>query len=107
MNQTYQYKSWGELFELHIFRTHYIDNGRLAIGANTTLGEPFGLFTININDGPLAENEAYIDTNNMPNAVDFLVNNGLAERTNRVGKSGFCTYPVVKIFLDKIEEVEE
>lgn len=53
-----------------------------------------------------AEGEAYIDTNNCPWAVEFIEKEGLGKRTGRMGRSGYCTYPVVKFDMEKVKEKE-
>ena len=62
--------------------------------------------TVCLCDRSLGEDEAYIDTNNCPWAVDFIEQEGLGKRTGRTGKSGYCTYPVVKFDMEKVREKE-
>lgn len=62
--------------------------------------------TVCLCDRSLGEGEAYIDTNNCPWAVDFIEQEGLGKRTGRTGKSGYCTYPVVKFDMEKVKERE-
>lgn len=99
----YTYKLYDEIYEINLMRSTYLDNGNTAIIAETKEGEPFGVLTVNLDD-ELPRNMAYIDTNNMPDALNFLIKNDLAEDTGKTGKSGFCTYPLVKLKLDKIPE---
>lgn len=40
-------------------------------------------------------------------AVEFVESNGLGEDTGRTVKSGYCTYPVVKLNVEKIGEYLE
>lgn len=54
----------------------------------------------------LAENEAYVDTNNCPWVVNFLETKGLAKSTGRMRRSGYCTYPAMKFDREKMEEFE-
>ncbi len=73
----------------------------------------------NDEDGPIAtltvclpyergteEDEAYVDTNNCPWAIDFLKAYGIAEQTNVYGHSGYCTYPLMKFDMDKVAMFE-
>lgn len=99
----YTYKLYDEIYEINLMRSTYLDNGNTAIIAETKEGEPFGVLTVNLNN-ELPRNMAYIDTNNMPDALNFLIKNDLAEDTGKTGESGFCTYPLVKLKLDKIPE---
>ena len=58
-------------------------------------------------DHSLAEDEAYVDTNNCPWAVALLEENGFAERTGRTRRSGYCEYPAMKFDRSKMAEFEE
>ena len=57
--------------------------------------EPFAALTVNLCD---TRNQnasfAYVDTNNLPAAPAFLVENGLASFTGLTRPSGFYTYPL-------------
>lgn len=57
---------------------------------------PIATITVCLCDKSLGENEAYIDTNNCPWAMDFIKEYKLGTPTGRTGRSGFCEYPVVK-----------
>ena len=61
---------------------------------------------IGTHDSLLAENEAYVDTNNCPWVVNFLETKGLAKSTGRMRRSGYCTYPAMKFDREKMEEFE-
>lgn len=52
------------------------------------------------------EDYAYIDTNNNPGVLDLLLKAGLIELTGIEERSGFCTYPLVKLNLEKIKEYQ-
>lgn len=101
----YTYETYGQKFDINLMRSTYMDNNNTAIISETTDGEPFGTLTVNL-DEKLPKNMAYIDTNNMPDVLDFLIKNDLAENTGEIRQSGFCTYPLVKLNLDKIPEIE-
>ena len=55
----------------------------------------------------LAEDETVIDTNNCPWAMEFIKQHGFGQATGRMVKSGYCTYPVVKLDIEKIGEYLE
>ena len=61
--------------------------------------------TLTINPGMwLNENEAAVDVNNNPWAVDFIAENQIGEPTGEAVISGFCSYPVYRFneeFLKK------
>lgn len=54
-----------------------------------------------------AEDETVIDTNNCPWAMEFIKQHGFGQATGRMVKSGYCTYPVVKLDIEKIGEYLE
>lgn len=72
-------------------------NGRLAITIECEDGEPFATLTVNLPDEPETKaNQAYVDTNNCPWAMEFIAKNGLGRDTGAVGFSGYCQYPLVE-----------
>lgn len=48
-----------------------------------------------------------IDTNNCPWAMEFIEQHGFGQATGRMVRSGYCTYPVVKLDIEKIGEYLE
>ena len=77
------------------FTSYY--NKRLAIEINCEDGEPFATLTVNLPDEPEPKaNQAYVDTNNCPWAMDFIKENNLGRDTGAVGFSGYCVYPLVE-----------
>lgn len=58
-------------------------------------------------DPTLPEDMAYVDTNNCPWAVAFLEENGLAEKTGRTKRSGYCIYPAMRFNREKNSTVRE
>lgn len=93
-------------YEVNVFRATYANNGSLAVFLETTDGEPFCRLTVNLPDSIASEEYQYVDTNNLPWALDFIESNDLGVVTGIVGYSGFCEYPLVKFNLDKIKEVK-
>ena len=49
-------------------------------------------------DEKLPEDYAYVDTNNMPNAEQFIEENKLGEFVGKYKMSGFCCYPLYKFY---------
>ena len=94
-------KQFGEEYEVTAHKANYY-NGNLAIMLMCDYGEPYGTITTNLCDG-LPQNQAYVDTNNMPDAERFIKDNGLGEFTGVTKDSGYCTYPLYKFNLDKLE----
>jgi len=57
-----------------------------------------------LDDKSLKDNEAYIDTNNCPWAIDFINDYALGVLTGKKKVSGYCIYPVVRFNMDEIEK---
>jgi len=95
-------KQFGGEYEVSVHKANYY-NGNLAITLICDNGEPYGIITKNLCDG-LPRDQAYADTNNMPDAERFIKENGLGEFTGATKDSGYCTYPLYKFNLDKLEE---
>ena len=85
-------------------KTKYQYNGNLAIVLWCKDGELYGKLTTNL-DGKLPPDMAYVDTNNMPDAERFIKENDLGEDTGLIAKSGYCTYPLYRFHIDKMEEI--
>lgn len=68
---------------------------------------PIARITVCITGSGLAEDETVIDTNNCPWAMEFIKQHGFGQATGRMVKSGYCTYPVVKLDIEKIGEYLE
>ena len=64
--------------------------------------EPFADMTVNVVDLP--ENEAAIDTNNLPGLTDWIEENNLGMFTGRYVNSGFCSYPIYKLNIENIKK---
>ena len=92
---TYNYD--GEDVTLNI--TQYTD-GNTAVLINCTNGEPFGRLSVNTGVD-LPENWIAVDTNNLPDAVDFIEDNNLGKHTGYSIPSGFCVYPVYELNIEK------
>lgn len=91
----------------HIYiKEHRYVNGNLALQAYCAEdGTPYARLTVNLPDGVSVPHTAlaYIDTNNCPWASDFLIKNGLGVPFGIFGYSGFCSYPLFEILLQKID----
>ncbi len=82
----------------------YNDNQTLAVRLVSAIPpwSPFAIITVNLGDkNHQSENQAYLDTNNCPWAVEFLQDNEIAKPVDGViGVSGFCTYPLYEFNLE-------
>ena len=65
---------------------------------------PIARITVYIAGSGLAEDETVIDTNNCPWAMELIKQHGFGQATGRMVRSGYCTYPVVKLDIEKIGE---
>ena len=91
--QYFKYHGYNEVF---IQLSHYTSNNRLAVLLIDHDEGPLATLTVNLPDEEDVEsNEAFIDINNVPDALEFIIKNGLGFIKERVGYSGFCAYPMV------------
>ena len=74
----------------------YVEDNSVAVEIYNRWDGPIARVTTCLCDHSLAEDEAYVDTNNCPWAVELLEENGFAERTGRTRRSGYCEYPAMK-----------
>lgn len=80
----------------------YQMDGSIAVEIFSRREGPVARITVCLCDSALAENEAYVDTNNCPWVVDFLEAKGLAKSTGRTRRSGYCIYPSMKFDREKM-----
>lgn len=78
----------------------YINNDNLYVGLEDEDGELWDL-TVNLDD-KLPHNQAYIDTNNFPDATDIITNNGIGKFIGKYAHSGFCKYPLYEFDMEKL-----
>lgn len=88
-------------------RSTYQYSKTLAVFSNDEDGSPYGTATVYLQgqSDRLPRDCAFVDTNNWPDVDKLLIDEGLAEKIETVGQSGFCTYPAMRFNLDKIKEV--
>ena len=84
---------------------HYRADESLYVGLYDDEG-PVATLTVCLEDSERLSNESYLDVNNVPEAVDFVREYGLAELTGEFASSGFCWYPVVIWNMDTLAEYE-
>lgn len=92
-------------YEVKVNKTQYY-NGNLAITLDCydeeyDFWEPYGNLTVNL-DRKLPADQAYVDTNNLPNAEAFIAENHLGEPTGDYGFSGFCCYPLYRFYESEV-----
>lgn len=84
----------------------YQMDGSITVEIFSRREGPVARITVCLCDSALAENEAYVDTNNCPWVVDFLEAKGLAKSTGRTRRSGYCIYPAMEFDREKIAKFE-
>ena len=52
----------------------------------------------------LPDDMQFVDTNNLPLAMNFIIDNNLGEFTEKFYMQGFCVYPLFKFFIDNFYE---
>ena len=82
----------------------YSRNNNTAISLDCNEGK-FATITVNFNEN-LDEDMAYLDTNNCPWVEDIMKKYGLGEPTGKYKQSGFCIYPLYKLDLKAIKELD-
>lgn len=87
--------------KIEVSRYSYWNN--LALTLYDEIGEPYAIITKNLEEG-LAENQAYLDTNNCSWVEKFIEENNLGKPLGKNFQSGFCTYPLYEINLDEVKK---
>ena len=110
-----KYNSYGTEYELSFRKGHYQNNNTLAVQimskeASEDWYEPFCMLTVNLpTTKSLAENRAYVDTNNCPSdLVQLLEEQGVMKRTLITAPSGYCIYPLYEFsqeWLNKLSSM--
>ena len=93
----------GGYVDVEIVASRYEYYNNLCISFETTdTHETYSTITTNIKALPY--NQAAIDVNNHPEAIEIIETNGLGVDTGKSVKSGFCTYPIYEFDMDKLPE---
>ena len=102
---------WGEEYDIIFEKSSYANNGRLFVRClceDKEYGgyEPYCNITINISGCLPIGNHAFLDINNGdPNLFRLMFEKGYMEKTEFVGFSGYCIYPVIKFSDEFIEMI--
>ena len=102
----YKLNAYGKDWDLTLVRSQYSYGKGLAVIANTSEGKCFAILTVNLESFDLDGDKeyAFVDTNNCPWVEEFLVKNEIAYFTGINVPQGFCTYPLYKFDLTKLQE---
>lgn len=98
--------SYSEYKECWLRIGRYCADDSMAIEIWNREDGPIARITVYIAGSRLAEDEVVIDTNNCPWAEDFIMKYGLGIETARTVRSGFCEYPVVKLDVKKMRNIQ-
>lgn len=63
---------------------------------------PIVKLTVCLEDKDLEPGESYVDVNNFPEALKFIEEYGLGEKTGTYKLSGFCCYPLVRFDMEAV-----
>ena len=86
----------------------FYPNGWLALSLEVPkTGEAYTVLTVNLEDFPAfgIPDKAFVDINNNPEAMDFLIRYNLAEDTGYRRRSGWVEYPMVKLNLPELYRI--
>jgi len=105
--KTFRVTSWGQTYDVRLITDSYRNNGNLYVGLicrieeyDNEWWEPYADITVNV--GKMEKNCGAIDTNNFPQATEFLEEYQLATFTGRYEFSGYCAYPIYEFDMDKV-----
>ncbi len=93
-------------YEMMFHITSYVNNGNLALELMFWEDERWQDFCdVTVNLGmTLAEDEGYVNTNDMPDILEWLVENKLAEKLEEPTQVNFAQYPKVRFNMELIRK---
>ena len=101
----YELEFMNKKIKVEAFKTNYITNDNLAVVLeNKDFQEDL---TVNLVDYPTNKDCAFIDTNNVKWAENFLQENQIAHPTGRYAISGYCTYPEYRFDMSKLKDYQD
>ena len=114
MYNYYTYETYCGPKNVRLFAAKYRNN-TLAVTVESydeenKMWEPFATLTVNLAGVGYEEMQgkelAFVDTNNNTGVERFLKEYKIAKPTGFYGFSGFCSYPLYKFDLKKLEEIK-
>lgn len=107
-NKFYKLNVFSKPMKVCLIKEKY-SNGRPCILMLDKRGESICDVSVNIPRESVTDssNCAFVDVNNCPWLIMFLIKNGIAMPTGIIGYSGFCEYPEYYFNLDKLINSEE
>ena len=96
---------WAEYDGCYLVVDKYVADKSPAIQIWNMADGPIAKLTVCLDfPGQLGDNESFVDTNNLPEAMDFIREYGLGEETGLGARSGRCIYPLVRWNMDAVEK---
>lgn len=92
---------FGEVIKVSLRAGCYEYNKNFALFLIEEDGTPYANLTTNL-DYNASKYCAFLDTNNLRNAEEFVINNQLGEFTGLRMRSGYCVYPLYRFYPEKI-----
>ena len=106
MSNGLKFKSqWGTEHTVELEIQQYLNNNCMHIDLiEVDSREPYSNLTTNLG-AKVPDYCAYIDINNLPEALRFIEEHNLGEFTGIVGFSGFCEYPLYMFNVERLREL--
>lgn len=95
---------FGHYSDVYLVVNHYMADGSLFLRAQNVKDGSIANLTVCLNEEKIAGNEAYVDTNNFPEARYFIEQYGLGEFTGYYKASGYCVYPRYKFDMPAVRK---
>lgn len=101
----YKLEFMNKKIKVETYKTTYTTNDNLAVVVENEEFEE--VLTVNLKGNPTNKDCAFVDTNNIKWAENFLQENKIAQPTGRYGTSGFCSYPEYRFDMSKLKDYED
>ena len=99
--------SFGGADDCRLEVDRYVNNGRLCVSVSSPSMGPMARLTTNLPHYLLGcRDDAFVDTNNVPDAPELIERLGIGEPLGAYGLSGRCRYPVYRFDMEKMREYE-
>lgn len=100
------YKTPYFTYDCHVSIDKYVATDGLAISLWNEEDGPIARVTVCLPDYKIAEDEAFVDTNNNPGIMEVIEKYNLGKMTGGLGLSGWCSYPCVKFNMTELRKHE-
>lgn len=107
--KTFEFRAYGQNFEVYLVKSQYVNNNSLAILAiNAVTHEPFCNVTVNVPGWVKVGNLFTLSVNNGSQELfKVLEDEGIYVRTGEFVPSGFVNFPICRLTEKGIEALEE